>query len=476
MEHIDASPTKKFFVEMLVRDIELKDALLDLLDNCVDGAMRTLINEGRGIDGDRPYDGFWAKINFSENEFSIEDNCGGIPRAVALSSAFRLGRPSADLIDDHAPTVGVYGIGMKRAIFKLGERAIISSRHANEAFEVDITPEWMASDKDWKLNLIDRAPLNNETSGTHVIVNDLRDHISSELAEQSFHDSFVHAVAQYYGFIIQKGFKVEVKGVEVEPDKIGFVIDKESVHTGTAYAPYVYYKAPTDDGVEVTMAVGFYKDLPSIEEEEDQEQQEREGRPTSEQAGWTIIVNDRVVLYADKTRVTGWDEAGVPAYHTQFTSIAGLVIFRSDHPEKLPITTTKRGVDGNSELYLAVKNHMRDGLKLFTNFTNIWKKAPEQRDALRTNGESLTIQEVLKVVRESMRQSRREQTASTYVPTLPTPTAAPRERWIRFRKPIKEVEYLSKFFFDEADVAPSVVGEKAFGYCMEKASTQEEKK
>ena len=38
--YADAKPTKAFFVNMLVRDIELKDALLDLLDNCVDGALR----------------------------------------------------------------------------------------------------------------------------------------------------------------------------------------------------------------------------------------------------------------------------------------------------------------------------------------------------------------------------------------------------------------------------------------------------
>jgi hypothetical protein len=29
---IDASPTKTFFVDMLTRDIELEDAILDLLD------------------------------------------------------------------------------------------------------------------------------------------------------------------------------------------------------------------------------------------------------------------------------------------------------------------------------------------------------------------------------------------------------------------------------------------------------------
>ena len=36
-ETVDATPVKSFFVDMLTRDIELVDAILDLLDNCVDG-------------------------------------------------------------------------------------------------------------------------------------------------------------------------------------------------------------------------------------------------------------------------------------------------------------------------------------------------------------------------------------------------------------------------------------------------------
>lgn len=37
---IDASPTKDLFITMLVKDIDLIDAIVDLVDNCVDGARR----------------------------------------------------------------------------------------------------------------------------------------------------------------------------------------------------------------------------------------------------------------------------------------------------------------------------------------------------------------------------------------------------------------------------------------------------
>ena len=41
-DQAQASPTKQFFVSMLTRDISLADAILDLVDNCLDGALLRL--------------------------------------------------------------------------------------------------------------------------------------------------------------------------------------------------------------------------------------------------------------------------------------------------------------------------------------------------------------------------------------------------------------------------------------------------
>ena len=81
---VDASPAKRFFVEMLTRDIELTDAILDLLDNCVDGAMRS--KPKADSPSNKPYDGYFAEIRFSPTEFSIKDNCGGIDHAGTYDS------------------------------------------------------------------------------------------------------------------------------------------------------------------------------------------------------------------------------------------------------------------------------------------------------------------------------------------------------------------------------------------------------
>src|SRR5260221_2749831 len=108
---VKANPTKRFFVEMLTRDIELQDAILDLLDNCVDGILRST-KDKHGKRDSQPYRGYWARITLNEKKFQIVDNCGGIPLALAKKYAFMMGRPE-DEGDSDVPTVGMYGIGMK---------------------------------------------------------------------------------------------------------------------------------------------------------------------------------------------------------------------------------------------------------------------------------------------------------------------------------------------------------------------------
>src|SRR5687767_12638412 len=85
-EPVDASPVKSFFVLMLTRDISLEDAILDLLDNCVDGILRSKKKKK----GSEPYAGFKAEIEFNRDTFTIQDNCGGIPWDLH-AYAFRMG-------------------------------------------------------------------------------------------------------------------------------------------------------------------------------------------------------------------------------------------------------------------------------------------------------------------------------------------------------------------------------------------------
>jgi hypothetical protein len=85
---VNGTPTKEFFVEMLTRDIDLTDAILDLLDNCLDGVVRL---KGPSVSSDHEakmsvdYSGFHSYITITEDGFTIEDNCGGISKDMVNS-------------------------------------------------------------------------------------------------------------------------------------------------------------------------------------------------------------------------------------------------------------------------------------------------------------------------------------------------------------------------------------------------------
>ena len=80
-EKVSALPTKALFVEMLTKDVSLPSAIMDLVDNCVDGALR--------IRGRASLEGLEVSLTIGEREFRIEDNCGGIPLNIARNYAFR---------------------------------------------------------------------------------------------------------------------------------------------------------------------------------------------------------------------------------------------------------------------------------------------------------------------------------------------------------------------------------------------------
>ncbi len=60
---VHASPTKEFFIDILVRDVALAPAINDLVDNCVDGAKRL---RPRGN-----FAGLDVAIEFDQKRFSI---------------------------------------------------------------------------------------------------------------------------------------------------------------------------------------------------------------------------------------------------------------------------------------------------------------------------------------------------------------------------------------------------------------------
>ncbi|MEM6450456.1 MAG: hypothetical protein AAF703_09095 [Cyanobacteria bacterium P01_D01_bin.105] len=292
-----------------------------------------------------------------------------------------------------------------------------------------------------------------------------------------------------------KGLEITVNGKPVRAKPV--VLQWEGVKKLTkqdteAITPYLYEGYEED--VEVTIAVGFHRRQPSANEVENAESPKRRTRDT---AGWTIVCNDRVVVANDKTILTGWGESGIPRYHTQYIAISGIVNFRSNDARRLPLTTTKRGIDASSELYLHVKERMREGLRLFTTYTNKWKHIPKEERArtqqAKAQSPSMMFERVKKVddgqfstakgkkIGGQSSQSsvwtavkdKKLTVEQRFIPNLPTPPAIAQRNRISFNKPVAEVRTIAEYLFGDPECPATTVGEACFEEVLNQAQDAE---
>ena len=459
-----ASPTKQFFVSMLTRDISLDDAILDLVDNCLDGAMRV------ANDGNVDYAQHFVKIELKKNQFSIEDNCGGIPRDVAINYAFKMGREPDDDRDSDSETIGMYGVGMKRAIFKMGKDALVRTRHADDTFEVPITSQWLEA-KNW-----DPLPINEPTkaserlkqTGTTIVVKDLYEGVARHFENEAFENKVRTAISEHFTMFLQWGLKVELNGKPVEPVRVEVLVSKRE----DGPAPFVFRK--TIDGVVVSITVGRNTNRALGNEVDDDAGFERDR--SSATAGWTVLCNDRAVIVGDKGRLTGWGD-GIPLYHPQFAIITGIIEFRSRRADRLPVTTTKRALDTSSNVWLESLVKMKEGMRVWIDYTNQWKnQARSEQEQARhwEDARPMPLSKAIEAValRKSAKKSGDENVEfnpkkSKVLPVPPSKT--PSSRRVTFSKPAEEIRVVARALLDDENTKPGIVGEKCFDIALAKA-------
>jgi len=330
---IDANPTKTFFISMLVRDIDLLDSIIDLVDNSVDGA-RSL--RPKTTKSSPRYKGLVVELTLNENEFRIEDNCGGIAADHAQHYVFNFGRkPDYPTVSE---SVGQFGVGMKRALFKIGKHFRIESRAEESAFVVDVdVPSWQKSPENpWEFDFDEYEPSidppTDETDRfTNVIVNDLHPAVAAQFKLDHVINHLSTMLGAQHQASMELGLDILVNGSSVARRTPSLVQSQ-------VIKPLRVASTVDVDGsdVEIEVFAGLAES------------------GQRELAGWYIYCNDRLVVGADKTELTGWGRTGggtLPEYHPEFRKFRGYVFLSAEDASKLPWNTTKTSVDTNSVAY-----------------------------------------------------------------------------------------------------------------------------
>lgn len=424
---VHAEPTKEFFIYMLTRDIELIDAIIDLTDNAIDGARRER--------GDGPYDGLWVRIEAARDYFRMADNCGGIPEDVARNYAFRFGRPSGMPATSHS--IGQFGVGMKRALFKIGTKFEVESRADTGYFAVEVDVDEWKRKEEWQFRFKEVGALPPpdfpEELSTRISVGRLHQTVSEDFQLEIFQGNLRNALKSRQRHYIDRGLAISLDGIALDAMPLEFL------QSDLLKPAYREFSIPPDPPIIIKLFAGIGNSEPSS-------------------AGWHVFCNGRLVLEADQSITTGWGEGEgktIPSYHPQFARFRGYAFFDCDDAGRLPWNTTKTDLNSDTRAYQAVRSAMVTLMRPVIDFLN---KLATERDkddtplgTVISSATSVPLSEVLPSHLFAVHQS------------VKAPSA-PRTKRIAFSKPVEQIERVRELL-DARSLRE--VGEKTFDYFYE---------
>jgi len=430
---IDASPTKDFFIRMLVMDVPLITVIPDLVDNCVDGARR--------IRGDADFEGLWVRIELDKDLFRIADNCGGISVELARRYAFRFGRDKdmpGELQVPHPR--GRFGIGMKRALFKMGRKFRIESTTERTHFVIDEDVEqWEEKEEEhWTFEFQDvnenlSEPPSPDERRTTIEVTSLHESVAEDFVLDNFKSRLKAELEAKQRDSIDKGLVITLNGIPLQVRALKLLQSDELLPGLNEFS----FQPNGQLEVDVKVYAGVSESMPA-------------------DCGWHVFCNGRLILEADKEWTTGWGD-GNPRYHPQYNRFRGFAFFDSDDATGLPWKTTKDGVDADSPVFRKARLKMIEMMRPVIDFLNdldAEKDLPDGSErALEAAVEAARLVELAEI-----------QTAPTF---LVRPKPAPRQpamTTISYLRPKEKVERVKEVL--EAG-SNKQVGEYTFDYFFE---------
>jgi len=405
---IDASPTKELFVSMLIRDIPLIRAIIDLIDNAVDGALRLRSGD---------YTGLSVRIELDNDHFKIVDNCGGISVKVAQDYAFRFGRPKE--ADSIPGSVGHFGIGMKRAFFKLGRKFKVESTTKNAHFVIEENVDDWQQKSDWRFQFKEldenSADVPEEKRETIITVTNLHENVSNDFQLDNFKTRLHLELETAHAINLDKGLVITLNAIPLKVHPFSLL---HSEQLQPAFKEIIYGEGTSSVRVKIFAGIAE-RDL--------------------SRGGWYIFCNGRMLLEAEQTKITGWGEGNssmIPKYHADFAYFRGYVFFDSDDASLLPWTTTKTGVDDDASIYKAARLEMLTLMRPVLDFLR--QLAGEK--SLKKQGEidESALEKALENA-ESKKYSEINTPNKFIAPKpIPLPPEKPDVRWIRYSKPVAQ--------------------------------------
>jgi hypothetical protein len=313
---LDVTPNKKILTS-ISKDIDLYKGICEMIDNSIDNwilkqkeknplYISIYLNEGR-------------------NEIVYEDDSGGIKEDI-LPLVIQPGATERTLEEE---TIGVFGVGAKRALIALSKYSETVSRYpGNNTFKIILDNKWLTK-KEWKIAKYKTSSI--EEGHTKFILKNLKFSISRQIITE-----ITDLISEtYYYYLKERNVTVELNGAKLTPN----------IFNNWSYPPegrhpreYKFNIKLGEDIIRCSMTIGLML----------------ESSQTGKY-GFDLFCNDRRILYEVNDHRLGFRK-GSNALGTPHSTIAwfrGIIRLKGKN-KNMPWNSSKSDIDPFHPAYIAL--------------------------------------------------------------------------------------------------------------------------
>ncbi len=339
----DTRPTKQV-IHDLTKDITTEACIFDLIDNAIDALSEDLSKKN--------HKDCKVELFLDSKSFTIQDKGIGIPREKLENSALRFGS-----LGGRRSSIGVFGVGLNRALFKLGKNFKITSETKQEKTSISLDTDEYFSHDDWHIPIVDEGKGN--TTGTTIEINELTSDSTEDFSSSKWMAEFKYHIQRRYEKFLNEGLEIAVNQESIKG---------HSVDIREADFPILTWDFSMDE-VEVSISAGQHHLHMHPYEAKKSGRKKDNDKGLTEEYGWTVYCNDRAVLFSDRKKHTGISGK----FHGQHYGFVGKVNF-TGKSHCLPWNTSKTGVDLNNATYQKALVTMEEFYEKWRSHTSLVKK------------------------------------------------------------------------------------------------------
>jgi hypothetical protein len=332
IDKLNATPSKRLYLS-IIADYDLNRSICELVDNGLDVWVRG--GKAKNIS-------IKITLNSTQQIILVEDDAGGLAKSE-LVYIVGPGQTGSSPTDE---TIGIFGVGTKRAVVALAQDIRIKTRFKkHETYQVDFDDQWLAND-DWEIPVYEVDAI--AAGSTVVELQRLR----TQITEDGISKLKEHLSATYARFLNNKSVSIEVNGKALKPKFF------ENWAYPPGYEPRNYTGTLIgDDKREIR--VEAYAGLTL------------ESSPAAGEYGVYFYCNDRLVSRALKSFDVGFTKglAGLP--HPK-VSLTRVLVFLNGDARSMPWNSSKSDISTKHVVFLAIHDWLVQVVKDYATLSRIW--------------------------------------------------------------------------------------------------------